>query len=107
MNSFKMYIKQSNQWKFVGEGEGEGGTGGTPPPKTFTQDEVNSFLAEDRRKHKVQTEKLINDLEGLKTSRGLSEKEKNELQTRIEELNQQVMTKEQLAEKEKKRLGDE
>ena len=37
----------------------------------------------------------------------MSEKEKNELQTRIEELNQQVMTKEQLAEKEKKRLGDE
>ena len=75
--------------------------------KTFTQDEVNKFLAEDRRKHKQQTEKLISDLEALKKNKSLSDVERGNLQTRIEELQNQIMTKEQLLEKERAKLQNQ
>ena len=75
-----------------------------PEPRTFTQEEVNKFLADDRRKHKTQNEKLIGQLEELKTSQGLSVAEKSSLEQRIEELQSANMTKEELAKKEKDKL---
>lgn len=76
-------------------------------PKTFTQAEVDRFLAEDRRKSKAQTEKLIQELEQLKKNKGLSEQERTNLATRIEELQNQILTKEQLLEKERTKLQSE
>ncbi len=75
--------------------------------KTYTQDELNKILSEDRHKFKVQHEKTIAELEGFKKSKGLTEKEKDALQVRINELQEQVMTKEQLAETQKRKLESE
>jgi len=75
--------------------------------RTFTQEEVNKFLAEDRKKGQEKTQKLITELETLKKSKNLTEQEKATLQSRIEELNTQVMSKEQLLEKEKSKMTQE
>lgn len=108
---------------FEGEGEGEqtgttqtgttqttaqtGTNGNTVVTTTFTQEDVNKFLAEDRRKHKAQTEKTIAELEQLKKSKSLSDQERVTLANRIEELSNQILTKEQLLEKEKAKLQNE
>lgn len=71
---------------------------------TFTQEEFNRALSEDRRKHKAQVEKTVRELEDFKKNDALSAKERETLQTRIDELQNSMMTKEQLAAKEKERL---
>lgn len=112
-----------------GEGntEGEGGDGSNiglggnsdddelPPSakgkQTFTQAEFSKALAEDRRKHKARVEeekkqkqKIITDLENVKKSKGLTEKERDTLQQKIEELQNSLLTKEQLTAKEREKL---
>jgi hypothetical protein len=85
------------------QNQNQGGTGQT----TFSQDDVNRFLAEDRRKHKASTEKLISELETIKKSKNLSEQERNNLTQRIDELQNQLLTKDQLLEKERTKLQNE
>jgi len=75
--------------------------------KVFTQEQVNKMLAEDRRKHQKQVEVTVAELERFKKSKGLSDKEKTELQGRIEELNNSLLTKEELARKEQEKLRNE
>lgn len=75
--------------------------------RKFSQSDVDRFLAEDRRKTKAQTEKLITELEALKQNKNLSEKQRNELSARIEELHTQVLTKDQLLEKERTKMQTE
>lgn len=70
------------------------------PPKTFTQEELNRILAEEKRKS-------LKQLEDLKKAKGLTDKEKSDLSTRIEELQNQLLTKEQLAAKEKEKRDRE
>lgn len=94
-----------------GGGAGDGGASGNPPPggssdRTFSQADVNRMLADDRRKHQKQNEQLIGQLEDLKRSKGLSDKERGELATRIEELQTQHMTEAQKAERERAKLKD-
>lgn len=72
--------------------------------KTFTQEELNKALAEDRRKHKAQVDKHVSELEVLKKSKSLTDKEKEQLQSRIDELQNSMLTKEQLAAKEREKL---
>lgn len=74
------------------------------PGKTFTQEDVNRLLAEDRRKHQGQTQKAINELEALKTKARLTQEERNELDERIQRLQDELLTKEELAKKEQERL---
>lgn len=72
--------------------------------KSFTQDEVNKMLAEDRRKHKAQVDKHVSELEQLKKSKSLNDQERHNLTQKIEELQNSVLTKEQLAAKEQEKL---
>lgn len=72
--------------------------------KSFTQDDVNKILAEDRRKHKAQVDKHVQELEQLKKSKSLSDQERHNLATKIEELQNSVLTKEQVAAKEQEKL---
>jgi hypothetical protein len=58
----------------------------TPPPKTFTQDEVNTFLAEERRKAQKQFEEV------KKTASNA-----DLLAKKLKEMESQYLTKEQLA----------
>jgi hypothetical protein len=74
------------------------------PNKVFTQDQVNKMLAEDRRKHKAQVDKHVTELEQLKKSKSLSDTERQNLTSKIEELQNSVLTKEQRAAKEKEKL---
>lgn len=91
-----------------GAGGGEGGAGGgNPPPKTFTQDQVNGLLAEEKRKHQTTIAKQVADLEALRKAKGLTEKEREALAGRIEELNNSMLTKEQLAAKDRDKITKE
>jgi hypothetical protein len=72
--------------------------------KSFTQDEVNKMLAEDRRKHKAQVDKHVSELEQLKKSKSLNDQERHNLTQKIEELQNSVLTKEQVAAKEQEKL---
>lgn len=104
---------------FEGEGGAEGnnnppagdgnGTppGGGDPPKTFTQDELNNILAAERKRNDEKTKKHIADLEKLQKSKSLTENEKSQLQAKIDELNNTLLTKEELAAKERKKLAEE
>lgn len=99
---------------FDGDADGDPTVTVTPPvvkpddkPRTFTQDEVNNLLAEDRRKHQATINKQVEQLTQLQKAKGLSEKEKADFAARIEELQNSLLTKEQLAAKEKEKFDKE
>lgn len=87
-------------------GEGGGGSGEDDKPK-FTQKQLNDILAKEKGKHQKQTEAQVKELEKLKSAKGLTEQEKKALETRIEDLNNSMLTKEQLAQKEREKLQGE
>ncbi len=91
------------------EGAGTGaGTGtGDGSQKTFTQQELENVVAQERKKFEATTRKTIQELENLKRQSGTSEAAKTSLEQRITELNETLMTKEELARKEKERLTNE
>jgi hypothetical protein len=111
-----IYWTLAKPWQLVYEGEADDAAAKEVADKeaaekaaktTFTQDEVNKFLAEERRKNQTKTESAIKELEVLKKNKGLSEKEKETLTKQIEDLKATVMSKEELAAKETKRLKEE
>ena len=72
--------------------------------KTFTQDELNKIVGEERRKQKTANDKLATELEALKNKASLSAQEREELELRVESLRSEHMTKEELAKQEKDKL---
>lgn len=81
-------------------GAGDGGAG----DGKFTQEDVNRMLAEDRRKHKKNTQAALDELEALKSRSNLNKQEREELEGRIKTLNEQLLTKEELAAKDKTKM---
>lgn len=75
--------------------------------KTFTQDDVNKFLAEDRRKHQEKLKTLEGSYETLIADNTLAEGSRQKLQGELESLQAQFRTKEQQVEHEKKKQADE
>lgn len=103
-NSRLWTIPGFNKTRYEGDGagSGEGGGSGTPPPtpppapaKTFTQEQVNNFLAEERRKMQTKNQQTITELENLRNSARLTEEEKSNLTARIEALQSETQSKEQ------------
>ena len=85
-----------------GTNEGEGGDpGGGEPDKTFTKDEVEAIVRRERTKFEQKTKKAITELETLKQSKSLTEQEQSKLSEQINTLQNQLLTKEELAKKEK------
>jgi hypothetical protein len=84
-----------------GAGGGDGGGGGNPPAnlpvvdKKFSQADVDRFMAEERRKLQAKHQTLAQELEQFKSKASLTEEEKTALTARIEELQNQSLTKEQ------------
>lgn len=79
--------------------------GDTPPvKKVFTQDEVNSILNKDKQKHQEQVKKAIGEVEALKSKAKLTQEERDELDKRLQQMNQELLTKEELAKQEKERI---
>lgn len=69
--------------------------------KTFSQEEMNKILADDRRKHQGQTRQALEELESLKAKAELTAQEREDLETRISSMRSEIMTKEELAKKAK------
>ena len=88
----------------AGSGEGAGAGAGDGKGKTFTQEDVNRILADDKRKLREQNDKLIKDLDALKNSSSMSEAEKSKLASQIEALQTQSMTEKEKAQREKEKI---
>lgn len=73
----------------------------------LTQQQFNHEMAQERKKFKERTEKTIGELETLKKAKGLSDADKEKLQAQIGELEQTILTKQQLLEQEKRRFENE
>lgn len=65
--------------------------------ETFTQEQVNTMMADERRKMQDKQKKTLGELDTLKNKASLTVKEKTELEKRIEELNNQYLTSEEKA----------
>ena len=89
------------------EREGDPSAGGEATPKTFTQEQVNKILAEDKRKHKAQLEKTERQLQELLESKNLSEAERAKAEEAREDILKQLRTKEEQAKIDKKKLETE
>lgn len=74
-------------------GGGDGGGGS----KTFTQEDVNKFLAEDRRKHGQRMQAMEAKLTEALSKSQMTDQERAELETTIDDLRKQFTTKEQQA----------
>jgi hypothetical protein len=87
--------------------EGQGNDDQQPQDKggkTFTQEELNRTLAEDRRKHAAKLQALEAKLNETLESTKLTVQEREELQNSLEDMKKQFQTKEQIAAQEKKKL---
>jgi ElaB/YqjD/DUF883 family membrane-anchored ribosome-binding protein len=111
-------------WKLVYENAGEGGAGGegnsgnegatgaTPKPKLSElierhglQDELNSMMANNRKSLQQKNQQLIDQLQQLRETATMSTQAKEELEARIEELQTQYMSKEEIAKREADKLS--
>lgn len=66
-----------------------------PPVTTFTQEQVNKMLADNKRAVQQQRDDAIKQLEEVRNTVTLTQQQKEELDARIETLQQQHLTKEQ------------
>jgi hypothetical protein len=82
----------------------------TPPAgggeKTFTQADLNKILAEDKRKHQEKYTQLEGSYKELLQNQNLTTEERDNLQTKLSDLQAQNRTKEQQAEYERKQAED-
>jgi hypothetical protein len=97
------------------EGEQGGQPAGQPNPdptpqasgeKKFSQEDLNSYLAQDRRKHQVQLQKMEQNLSALADSKTLSDEDRARTEANLEEVRTALLTTEQRATKEKKALEE-
>jgi len=70
--------------------------------KTFSQADVNSFLAEDRRKHQEKIKKLEDSYKKMLNDTNLQKEERGRLEAELQDLQKMSRTKEQQAEYERK-----
>lgn len=92
-----------------GGGQGGGGTGGQnggadDDKPTISQKKLNAILAEERKKHTEAIQKQVADLEQLRRSSALTAGEKANLEKRIGELQDSMLTKDELTKKEQDKL---
>ena len=97
-----------------GDGGGEGGAGGADgnitgdgDGKTFTQEDVNKFLADDRRKHQARLKEMESKLNHTLQSKGLSDEERSQLEESLDNMRTQLLTKEEQAKAKQKKLEDQ
>lgn len=105
-----------------GDGAGDGGDGGgsdggggssTPPNpnagdtgQVFTQSQLNEILAKERRKTQRELSEVQTQLQTLEQTAQLTEQQREELAKSRQQLEQQLMSKEQLAAKQRKTLQE-
>lgn len=75
--------------------------------KLLSQTEVNRILAAERRKHEKTVNQTIKQLEEMKAAQGASEQTRQQLETQIEELRNSLLSREEIAKKEKQKIEQE
>lgn len=73
------------------------------PDAKFTpeqQEHMNKILAEERRKHQTQVKKAVDELQALKKRSDLTSQERTDLEKRLENLQNEYLTKEEMAKRE-------
>lgn len=100
-------------WTCVYEGEGDDAAAKAAADaaakaavagKTFTQDDVNRILAKEKRDFQTKQQQMADELEALKQKSTLSDEERTALETRIETLRTESLSKEELAKREKDKI---
>lgn len=74
------------------------------PQKTFTQEELNGILKKEKEKNRGQLEKALSEVQMLRKKANLTSEEKIQLDKRVEDLQDQLLTKEQRAKNEIEKL---
>lgn len=85
------------------DGEGTGNEGAGDPPKTYTQEEFNAAIENERKRESEKLRTLTVQLEDLKSKTG----DKAAYEQQIRELQESLMTKEELAKKKLKEKEEE
>jgi hypothetical protein len=67
---------------------------------TMTQDELNKMMADNRRKLTTQNQELVEQLKKMRDETQMTAQQKDELELRIEQIQEQYMSKEELAKRE-------
>ena len=83
-----------------------------PPPagggeKVFKQEEVNKILAEERRQHQAKTQKALEELEALRTQADLTQKQRDELDGKLQSLRDMLKTKDEQEREKRERIENE
>jgi len=110
MRSVCLYLSPARATCYDGESPPANGTtpavGDTGAKTTFTQDDVNKFLAEDKRKHQAQLAKIESDYKVLLDNKNLTESETNSLKETLTTLQGELRTKEETIALEKKQAEE-
>ena len=72
--------------------------------KVFSQEDVNRIMANEKRAYNAEKQKTIDELEALKTKANLTDEERIQYDERIETMRNELLTKEELTQKERKKL---
>lgn len=107
--------KHPNIWFAVYDNAGAGDppAGDAPPPpppapsKMFTQEELNKILAEDKKKWEQNNQKLVDELKAIQQKATLTAQERAALSDRLEKIQSEMLSKEELARREKEKLQRE
>lgn len=94
------------------EGEGDppppaddsGAQGGGDAPKMISLEEHQKALQTEQKKQREATQKALAELEALRPKLNMTKQERDELDTRIKDLQKELLTKEEIAEQERNRL---
>jgi hypothetical protein len=70
----------------------------------MTKAEVDALLADERKKFQTTQQRMLDEVEALRTKSTLTAQERKELEGRLENLKSEFLTKEQLADREKEKL---
>lgn len=81
----------------------EGSDKGKETPKTFTQDDVNRMMAEHKRSLAAKNNELAEQLEQARKQSGLTAEERDTLNTRIEQLQTEMLSKDELSKREREK----
>ncbi len=71
---------------------------------TFTQEDLNKILAQEKRKHQATTQKALNELDAIRKKASLTEKERHELDERVDRIQNDMRTKEEQAKRQQEML---
>lgn len=82
-----------------GTSDDASGSAASDPDQTFTKKELEEAIKKERERLNDQNKRVIEQLKSLQQTKELSDKQREELQAKITELEESQMTKEQLRQK--------